>query len=81
MGCGRLTFDEDGVCVKMVSTDEDGVCVRQECSHRHSIFYVTDSVIVSLFKPRKHVKLLLCRQASCVKLFFNYLLNSNIDYR
>ena len=55
-------------------TDEDGVCVRQECSHRRPIFYVTDSVIVSLFKPRKHVKLLLCRQASCVKLFFNYLI-------
>ena len=28
--------------VKMM-TNEDGVCVRHECSHRHPIFYVTDS--------------------------------------
>ena len=54
-------------------TDEDGVCVRQECSHscltQTPIFYVTDSVIVLLFKPRKHVKLLLCMQASCEIVF------------
>ena len=29
-------------------TDEDGVCVRHECSHKHPVFYVTDSDSIQL---------------------------------